>query len=456
MYSLILCGGSGTRLWPLSRNNFPKQFLSFDGGNSLIQETYLRMTKIMPPENIFFVTNKANLYNVVNQIKKFNKNFNIDNVLVEPASLNTAPAIAFAVKHLADVKKIDHSDPIIMLPSDHYINDVAEFVRIIKNGLMSVGDHIGTIGIKPTVPKTGYGYIQVGERLGENMYKVVAFKEKPDQQTAEDYLRNGNYLWNGGYYLFNIRSFYREIQMHSPEIYALMTKWYEDFVANFHLMPSISIDYAIAEKSSNIVVFPGSFGWSDIGSFDSLAEVVPSHSDKHVSYESNNVFVHSTSNKLIATIGLDDVVIVENSDSILIHKRGYSEKVKQIVEKLKMEQYKELDNSIQVYRPWGEYHVLVDETMLKVKKIIVYPGTKLSLQSHYHRVEHWVVAKGIAKIVNGDHDVFLKENESTFIPANTVHRLENPGKINLEIIEVQTGHYLEEDDIIRYQDDFIR
>lgn len=455
MHSVILCGGSGTRLWPLSRKNFPKQFLNLYNDNSLLQETFLRLREIMPAENIYFITNNDNFFNVFNQIKEIEKSFKASQVLIEPASLNTAPAMTYAIKHLAEKAKVDLDEPIIFLPSDHYIGDKEAFAKTVAGAMANVGPRIGTIGIVPSKPETGYGYIRKGEREN-NYFKVLEFREKPDRTTAEEYLRSGQYLWNSGMYIFTIRAFVKELRLHAPEIYSLLTKDFENFTRQFHALPSISIDYAISEKSNNTIVFEGDFGWNDIGSFDSLTEILDNHNPRHISIDSKNVFVHSANNRLVATLGVEDLNVIETNDSILVYKRGRGEEVKKIVDHLKENNLKEIEHNLVVHRPWGKYEVLIDSPLHKVKKITVYPGAQLSLQKHFHRVEHWVVIKGMAKVTNGDKEIFLKENESTFIPAMTVHRLENPGKINVEIIEVQTGHYLEEDDIIRFEDAYNR
>lgn len=457
MYSVILCGGSGTRLWPLSRKNFPKQFLSLYGDQSLLQETFLRMLKIMPAENIILAANKENFYNVYNQIRDICADFDKSQILTEPASLNTAPAAALAVKYLLEKKEIGLDKPIIMLPSDHYIKDQAGYLSLVKSAMAEVGDHIGTIGIIPDKPETGFGYIKKGERLN-GCFAVLEFKEKPDRETAIDYIASGRYLWNSGMYIFNIRTFANELKICSPEIYSIFSKDYSAFMSEFAKMPSVSIDVAISEKSDKVVVFEGSFGWSDIGSFDSLAEIAKSREIKprYIGIDSENIFVHSSNNRLVATSGVKDLIIIENNDSILVQKKGESEEVRKVVDYLKENKIKELEHNLLVYKPWGKYEVLIDEPNHKVKKITVYPSAKLSLQAHHHRAEHWIVIKGIAEIVNDDKTIVLRENESTFIPSYTKHRLSNPGKINLDIIEVQTGEYLEEDDIIRYDDEYKR
>jgi len=458
MYSVILCGGSGSRLWPLSRKNFPKQFLSLYSDKSLLQETFLRMKKIMPTNHIFFITGQDNFFNVFNQIKDIDKKFEQTQVLVEPAGLNTAPAITLSVKHLLEKTKINQNDLIIFLPSDHHIANEEKYLKLLKIAENEVGDTIGTIGITPLSPETGYGYIKKGEKFN-NLYRVEEFKEKPNKDIAKMYLESGRYVWNSGMYIFNAKTFVNEIKQHEPAIYSLLTKDFDHFIKNFESLPSISIDYAISEKSSNVSVLEGEFGWSDIGSFDALAEVSQNNGlrkGRHLGVDSKNCFVHSTNDRFVATLGVDDLVIIENNDSILIHKKGRGEDVKHIVKHLKENNIKELSDNLIVHRPWGKYEVLIDDKAHKVKRITVYPGEKLSLQSHYHRAEHWIVVKGVAVVVNGEEEKILRENESTFITPTSKHRLENPGKINLELIEVQTGNYLEEDDIQRYEDQYNR
>lgn len=459
MYSIILCGGSGTRLWPLSRKNFPKQFLKLYSDKSLLQETFLRMKEVVPETNIYFVTNGDNYYNVLNQIREIYANFSERQIIKEPESRNTMPAITLAVAYLRDEIKINDLAPIIMNPADHYIGNQSSYVKIAKAALSSIGDNLGTIGIKPTMAHTGLGYIKKGEQM-EDYYKVEGFKEKPDEKTAQEFFESGEYLWNAGMYLFNIKTFSEEAQKHAPETYALLEKGYEEFLKNFESLPATAIDVAISEKSDRMVTFEGDFDWSDVGSFDVLAEILSRKKDenpKHVSIDCQNIFVHSANDGLIVTSGLSDVIVIENNDSILVQKMGESnDGVKKVVEYLKEKNYPELSDNVIGYRPWGKYEVLIDEDNHKVKKITVYPGAKLSLQSHNKRAEHWVVVKGTAEIVHGGDLLTLEENESTFIPVGTKHRLGNPGKNNLEIIEVQTGDYLEEDDIVRYEDVYQR
>lgn len=457
MYSLILCGGSGTRLWPLSRKSFPKQFLKLYSDKSLLQETFLRMREIMPSENVFFITNQANFFNVFNQIKEVEKSFDKEQILVEPDSRNTMPAITYAFKHLIEKVKIKPDDPVVILPSDHYIGKNAAYLDLIRLAAGEVDSYVGTIGVTPTKPETGFGYIRKdsGEKI-QNHYRVLEFVEKPDKITAEEYVKSGQYVWNSGMYIFSPRTFVHEMREHAPEFYSSMSHDLDSFIKQFQNLPEESIDVAISEKSNNVIVFEGDFGWNDIGSFDSLAEITSEKRVNQINIDSKNIFVHSTSGRLVTTLGVDDLNIIESSDSILVHRRGSGQDVKKIVNHLKENKCKELEDNIVSYRPWGSFEVLIDTPVYKVKKIVVYPGARLSLQSHLHRAEHWIIVRGLAKVVNGDKELFLRENESTFIPSLAKHRLENPGKFNVEMIEVQTGNYMEEDDIIRYDDEYNR
>ena len=450
MYSVILCGGSGTRLWPLSRKDYPKQFLSLYSDKSLLQETFLRMLKVLPAQNILLVSNEKNFFNVYNQIKDICADFNKEQILIEPESLNTAPAIAYAMKYLNDELKVEKDAPVIILPADHHIGKKKDYQTLVKKAFREIGDNIGTIGITPTKPETGYGYIKKGKKLN-GFFKVDEFKEKPDKKTAQKYLKSGKYVWNSGMYIFNYQTFLAEIKKYAPEIAQMMEKDLSKFLKLFKKLPSISIDYALSEKSDKVVVFEGEFGWSDIGSFDSLADVLLNKKDKdnrHVKIDSTNTFIHSETDKLIATIGVNDLIIVENNDSILIQKRGESERVKEVVAFLKEKKLKEIDNNVILHRPWGKYEVLINGKHHGVRKLTIYPGKSLSLQMHKKRAEHWVVIKGVAKVIKNKEEIILRSNESIFIPSSTRHQLSNPSDVNLEIIEVQTGSYLGDDDII--------
>lgn len=343
MYSVILCGGSGTRLWPMSRKNFPKQFLKLLGEKSLLQETYARVREMMPSENIYFVTNQDNLENVLSQIREQEKEFPENQIIIEPAARNTAGAIALAMKYLAENIKIGEEELVLFLPSDHYIGDRAAYVRTIKQALATQGDFIGTIGIVPTKLETCYGYIRKGEEKEGGFFTVLEFKEKPDVKTAEKYIASGEYLWNSGMYFFNTRTFFQELEAYAPEVATFFQDDFSTVLTKYPLVPAIAIDYAISEKSKKVIMFPGDFGWSDIGSFDKLADIVGQNpSTRQIGVDSKNVYTFGTENRLIATIGMEDIIIVETEGSILICKRGHSEDVKKVVEKLKESNPEEL------------------------------------------------------------------------------------------------------------------
>lgn len=344
MYSVILCGGSGTRLWPLSRKNYPKQFLNLYSEHSLLQETYLRMRRLMPMERIYFMTNQDGYPNVLEQIHAIDRDFEVSQVIIEPKSLNTAPAMACAIKYLHSEKKASEDEPVLFLPSDHYIGNVESYLATVKTAFDTVGDHIGTIGISATLPETGYGYIRKGEAKGE-YFQVLQFCEKPEKSVAEEYLRSGEYVWNSGMYLMTVGTFLRETATHAPEISEHLRGSWSDFIENFPKLENISFDYAVSEKSKEVIVYEGDFGWSDIGSFDSLAEISggTAAETRHIDIDSKNTFVHSAGDRLVATIGLEDVAIIETADALLVYRRGRAEEVKKIVEKLKASGAKEIE-----------------------------------------------------------------------------------------------------------------
>ena len=342
-YSVILCGGSGTRLWPMSRKNLPKQFLKLYGDKSLLQETYLRVRELFPVDHVFFVTNQENSQHVLQQIQELEKEYPESQVIIEPAARNTAGAIALAMKYLVEKVRVDESELVLFLPSDHYIGKKESYIETVEKALGAEGDYIGTIGIVPTKPETGYGYIHKGEKRADGGFDVVEFKEKPDVTTAEKYIASGEYLWNSGMYFFNTRTFFQELSLYAPEIAKFFEDDYETLLTKYASVPPQSIDYAISEKTKRVVVFAGDFGWSDIGSFDSLADIIGHNpAARHIGIDSKNVYTYSTENRLIATIGVEDLIIVETKGSILICKRGRAEDVKKVVEKLKENEEKEL------------------------------------------------------------------------------------------------------------------
>ncbi len=345
MYAIILCGGSGTRLWPLSRRNHAKQFLKLYSERSLLQETYLRARKLIEKDRIFFVTNKNGYSKVLQQIQELEPGFEPSQIIIEPASLNTAPALACAVKYLIDQKGAQPSEKILSFHADHYIRDTEEYIALLEGALQELGEHLGTIGIQPTKPETGYGYIRKGKQEAGH-FRVAEFCEKPPLEKAKAYVASGEYVWNSGMYLFTVGTFLEEIEKYAPEIFSLMQKDWGGFLEGFETLSAISIDNAVSEKSDRVIVFPGNFGWSDIGSFDSLAELGNAgFTTRHIDIDSKNVVAHSENDRLIATIGLEDVVVVEAGDSILVYKRGRAEEVKKIVEKLKEGEAKEIDRT---------------------------------------------------------------------------------------------------------------
>jgi mannose-1-phosphate guanylyltransferase/mannose-6-phosphate isomerase len=343
MYSVILCGGSGTRLWPMSRKNLPKQFLRLYGDQSLLQETYLRIRELLPSGNIFFVTNRESSENVLKQIRELEKEFGEEQVIIEPAARNTAPAIGLAMKYLSEKAGIDENETVLFLPSDHYIGKKEAYIETVKKALSMEGDCIGTIGIVPTRPETGYGYIRKGEKIADGGFVVAEFKEKPDAATAEEYVASGEYVWNSGMYFFNSRVFFQELSAYAPDIASFFADDFDSLLAKYASVPSVSIDYAISEKSKRVKVFEGDFGWSDIGSFDSLADIIGHNpAARHIGIDSKNVFTYSSENRLIATIGVEDLIIVESGNSILVCKRGRAEEVRKVVAVLKEKEEKEL------------------------------------------------------------------------------------------------------------------
>ncbi len=464
---VIMAGGSGTRLWPLSRELHPKQFLTLPGQQQSMLQTTVARLKGLTDSNPLVISNEAHRFIAAEQLRQLGKLKG--NILLEPVGRNTAPAIALAALTATG----DGADPVLLvLAADHIINDVAAFQAAVKKALpLAEAGKLVTFGIVPTAPETGYGYIRRGEQLAEGAYAVAAFVEKPDIATAEKYLASGEYDWNSGMFLFRASAYLKELQAHRPDILgacqqALAAPQNDlDFVrvdaAAFEASPSDSIDYAVMEKTAQAAVVPMAAGWSDVGAFSSLWEISAKDANGNAfngdvfSFDTENTFVDAE-NALVATVGLKDTIVVQTKDAVLVAARDRVQDVKKIVEKLKAEGRSEPRLHRQVYRPWGHYDSIDAGSRYQVKRITVNPGAKLSVQMHHHRAEHWVVVSGTARVTLDGVERLLAENESIYLPVGAVHALENPGKIPLELIEVQVGSYLGEDDIVRFEDRYGR
>ncbi|MFI3300575.1 MAG: mannose-1-phosphate guanylyltransferase/mannose-6-phosphate isomerase [Candidatus Gastranaerophilales bacterium] len=457
MYGIILAGGSGSRLWPLSRELYPKQLLNLNADKSLLQSSFERLEGIMPVDNIISITNAKHTSSVKMQLKDYSKNAV---VLSEPASKNTAPAIALATKYVAQMSSAD--EIIIVVPSDHLIEDQEKFLATVKKGEnLAKQGHIVTFGIEPSYPETGYGYINTFGSL-DGGYKVKEFVEKPDQATAEEYLRAKTYFWNSGIFMFKASAMLEQISLLAKDIAVVaqnidFTNSSEIPFIEFDKMPNISIDYAIMEKSDKIALVKLESDWNDLGSWQSIYDVSEKDKSGNVfigavhDINSTNSFVYSSS-KLVATIGLEDTVIVETEDAILACKKDKTQDVKQVYEALKKQNSDTCMVHKTVYRPWGFYTVIAQGKGFATKLIHVNQGQKLSVQSHNHRSEHWVVLSGKAKVLLDDKELILEPGHSVDIPVKAIHSLQNPFDEDIEIIEVQKGDILIEDDIIRYED----
>lgn len=457
MYGIILAGGSGSRLWPLSRELYPKQLLNLVSNESLLQTTFERLNYCMPKENIISTTNTKHVANVRMQLSELTEN---PIILGEPVAKNTAPAIVLATKYIIQKSA---SDPIILaVPSDLLIKDNEKFVSTIKKGeKLAQKGYIVTFGIKPDYPETGYGYIDTAEKIGDG-FKVKKFVEKPNSETAKEYLKQNTFYWNSGIFMFKASTILNETVKHATEIAKVSEEF--DFsesnqipFINFDKMPNISIDYAVMEKSDNIALVKLESDWYDIGSWQAIYNVSKKDENGNVfvghvlDQNSKNSFVYASS-KLVTTIGLEDTVIVETEDAILACKKDKTQEVKQIYETLK----KQNDNTHlvhkTVYRPWGFYTVIAQGEGFLTKIIHVNPGQKLSVQSHNFRSEHWVILSGTAKVVLEGKELILSPGHSIDIPLKAIHSLQNPFDKDIEIIEVQKGDPLIEEDIIRYED----
>ena len=463
---IIMAGGSGTRLWPLSRSLYPKQFLSVTNENSLLQETLKRLDGLncLPP---VIVSNNEHRFIVAEQLRQFG----VDDfqIILEPVGRNTAPAVALAALKALELHGDHH---MLVLAADHAIQDIEAFhAAVLAAEQESVDNKLVTFGIVPTKPETGYGYIKKGEQVKNSVFKVNSFVEKPDLETAKNYLEQKCYLWNSGMFMFKASVYLDELKKFRPDILAACKESLSsastdlDFIRLnsdvFAECPDESIDYAVMEKTQDCVVIPLDADWSDIGSWTSLWEI--SEKDEHenvshgdvINYNSRNNYIYSEGS-LISTVGVNNLIIVQTKDALLVAQQDNVQDIKKIVEILKKQKRSEHISHREVYRPWGRYDSVERGDRYQVKRITVKPGECLSTQMHHHRAEHWVVVAGTAKVTCGERTYFVTENESTFIPIGTVHTLENPGKIPLEVIEIQSGVYLGDDDIVRLSDKYGR
>jgi len=464
---VILSGGSGTRLWPLSREHYPKQFLPLVSEHSLLQDTVLRLRGMTHVASPMVICNEAHRFLVAEQLRQIETP--PSTIFLEPAGRSTAPAAAIAALEAAQ------SDPdaiLLVLPADHVIDDVKAFQAAVKQAAqLAATGHLVTFGIVPHSPETGYGYIRAGAING-SARAVDAFVEKPNLDRAREYLASGEYLWNSGMFLFTAATYLQELERFAPEMLAATRQSLAEAARDmnftrlsakpFLACPSDSIDYAVMEKTRQAVVVPLQANWSDVGSWASLRESQP-FSDGQGNVIRGDVlledvsdsYIHAES-RLVAAIGVRDHIVVETADAVLVMPRDRAQDVKLIVEQLRALGREERVSHRRVYRPWGWYEGIVASDRFQVKLICVNAGASLSLQMHHHRAEHWVVVTGTARVTRGEDEFLLHEDESTYIPLGTTHRLENPGKIPLHLIEVQSGSYLGEDDIVRFEDKYGR
>lgn len=463
---VVMAGGSGTRLWPLSRSLYPKQFLSLIDDYTLLQSTLLRLDNLDCSKPLI-ISNNEHRFIVAEQLRQ--AGLSDFDIILEPVGRNTAPAIALAAIHALK----NNDDPVMMvLAADHVIQNVDAFCNSVNLAFtQAVEGKMVTFGIVPSRAETGYGYIRQGEAVEQSVYKVDAFVEKPDQATAEEYLRDGGYLWNSGMFMFRASVYLKELEQFRPDILEACKLAMSgasvdlDFIRinedAFISCPDDSVDYAVMERTHHSVVVPMDAQWCDVGSWSSLWDISNKDSNGNVTHgdviyhNSSNNYVYAE-NSLVATIGADDLVIVQTKDALLIAKQDQVQDIKKVVDVLKRENRSEHVAHREEYRPWGRYDSVDQGVRYQVKRITVKPGERISTQMHYHRAEHWVVVAGTAKVTCGDKVFLIAENESTFIPVGVTHTLENPGKVPLEVIEIQSGAYLGSDDIVRFDDKYGR
>ncbi len=479
MYAVIMAGGSGTRFWPLSREKTPKQLLKIAGEDTLIQQTVNRILPLIPRQNIFVVTGLSLAEEINVQLSaKFGGSWD-GNIILEPEAKNTAPALGLSALHL---ERLDTEGVMVVLSADHSIRDTEKFLQVIQMaGQAARDDYLVTLGISPNRPETGYGYIKKGDALTapgskgagaaiNAVYRVQAFVEKPDLETARTYVQSGDYYWNSGIFIWKVKTLFREIERNAPWLHSGLMDIRKDIGTDqeaetatkvFKKFSALSIDYAVMEQTERAAVIPADIGWSDVGSWTALDDVSEKDGMGNI-IMGNIVDVGSSDSiiygekRLVATIGLKDMVVVDTADATLVCPKEKAQDVRKVVQELRKRKADEHLIHRTVHRQWGSYTILEMGERYKIKRIVVKPGAKLSHQLHHHRSEHWVVVSGTARVTNDDREYDVHPNESTYIPMSTKHRLENPGKVPLQIIEVQNGEYLEEDDIVRFDDDYNR
>ena len=472
---VILSGGVGSRLWPVSREAHPKPFMTLPDGQNLIQKTFLRASGLAGVSEILTVTNRELLFKTEDEYQTVNTAGHAQSFILEPFGRNTAAAVALAALQLQESR--GDKAHMLVLAADHLIKDEAAFASAVSEAVqLSEQGWLVTFGIQPQYPETGFGYIEAG-KPGELTHglKVARFVEKPDLATAQEYVAVGNYFWNSGMFCFQVGTVIEEFKRHAPDVLEAVAHTlemsrrttsvgYSCLVLNadsFAKVPDISIDYALMERSSKVATIPCDIGWSDIGSWNAVSELTPPDEQGNrfegevVAYEASNNYV-STEGRLAALVGVQDLLVVDTQDALLISHKDHAQDVKHIVTRLKNEGHSAHLLHRTVHRPWGTYTTLEDGDRFKIKRIVVKPKASLSLQMHHHRSEHWIVVSGMAVVLNDDQELMLNTNESTYIRAGHKHRLRNPGVIDLVLIEVQSGEYLGEDDIVRYEDKYGR